>query len=82
VARVAIPRALRDLAGGHEQIEVEAGDVRQLLAELERRYPGLGHALREDSAVAIDAEIVPDPLLERVGPDSEVHFLPRVAGGA
>jgi molybdopterin converting factor small subunit len=62
-------------------LEVEASDVRQLLAELERRFPGLGEALRTETAVAIDGEIHPDPLLEPVGPASEVHFLPRVSGG-
>jgi molybdopterin converting factor small subunit len=82
VAVVVIPRALRDRAGGQERLVVEASDVRRLLAELERRYPGLGSALSRDAAVAIDGEIVPDPLLEPVGPESEVHFLPRVAGGA
>ena len=75
-----LPRALRERAGGCERLEVEAADVRRLLAELERRFPGLGEALA-GSAVAIDGEIFPDPLLERVGPDSEVHFMPRVAGG-
>jgi molybdopterin converting factor small subunit len=55
--------------------------VRELLAELERRFPGLGAALA-GSAVAIDGEIFPDPLLEPVGKGSEVHFLPRVGGGA
>ena len=54
--------------------------MRRLLAELERRFPGLGEALA-GAAVAIDGEIFPDPLLEPVGPDSEVHFLPRVGGG-
>jgi molybdopterin converting factor small subunit len=81
VALVVIPRALRDRTGGREQLEVTAPDVRGLLAELERRYPGLGEALSRDTAVAIDGEILPDPLLEPVGPESEVHFLPRVAGG-
>jgi molybdopterin converting factor small subunit len=81
VALVVIPRALRGRAGGLERLEVEARDVRQLLAELERRFPGLGEALRRDTAVAIDGEIHPDPLLEPVGAESEVHFLPRVAGG-
>lgn len=79
---VVIPRALRERAGGQERLEVEGADVRRLLAELERRYPGLGEALGQGTAVAIDGEIVADPLLERVGPESEVHFLPRVAGGA
>jgi sulfur-carrier protein len=78
---VVLPRALRERAGGASRLRVEAGDVRQLLAELERRFPGLGDALAR-SAVAIDGEIFPDPLLEPVGPDSEVHFLPRVGGGA
>lgn len=54
--------------------------MRGLLAELERRFPGLGEALRE-AAVAIDGEIVPDALLEPLEPASEVHFLPRVGGG-
>ena len=76
-----IPRALRERAGGQERLEVAAADVRRLLAELERRFPGLGEALA-GAAVAIDGEIFPDPLLETVGPESEVHFLPRVAGGA
>ena len=77
-----IPGALREHAGGLERIEVEAPDVRGLLAELERRFPGLGERLGRDTAVAIDGEIHPDPLLEPIGPASEVHFLPRVAGGA
>jgi hypothetical protein len=32
-------------------------------------------------AVAIDGEIIHDPFLEAVGPDSEVHFLFRISGG-
>jgi len=79
---VVIPRALRDRAGGQERLRVDAPDVRRLLAELDRRYPGLGEALARNAAVAIDGEILPDPLLEPIGTESEVHFLPRVAGGA
>jgi molybdopterin converting factor small subunit len=81
VASVVIPRALRGRAGGAERLDVDARDVRALLAELERRFPGLGEALARDTAVAIDGEIHPDPLLEPLEPESEVHFLPRVAGG-
>ena len=81
MATVVIPRALRARAGGAERLEVDAPDVRRLLAELDRRFPGLGEALARDAAVAIDGEIHPDPLLEVLEPESEVHFLPRVAGG-
>jgi len=82
LATVVIPRALRARAGGAERLEVDAADVRGLFAELERRFPGLGEALRRDAAVAIDGEIHPDPLLEPLGAASEVHCWPRVAGGA
>jgi hypothetical protein len=32
-------------------------------------------------AVAIDGQIYQDALLEPIGPDSEVHILPQIAGG-
>ena len=81
MATVVIPRALRARAGGAERLEVDAADVRRLLAELERRFPGLGDALARDAAISIDGEIHPNALLEPLAPESEVHFLPRVAGG-
>jgi molybdopterin converting factor small subunit len=62
-------------------VEVDAPDVRRLFEELERRFPGIGSPLRTEVAVAIDGEIVNDPLLEPIEPDSEVHFLPRIGGG-
>jgi molybdopterin converting factor small subunit len=82
VALVLIPRALRARTGGVERLEVDARDVRRLLAELERRFPGLGEELARDASVAIDGEIVADALLEPVGPESEVHFVPKIGGGA
>ena len=33
------------------------------------------------AAVAIDGDVVPGALLERLEPDSEVHFLPAISGG-
>ena len=32
-------------------------------------------------AVAIEGQIYQDPFLERIAPDSEVYFLPRIGGG-
>ena len=71
----------RRYTAGRMELEVEARDYRQLLAELERRYPGIGVALSGRVAVAIDGEIHADPLLQAIGPQSEVHFLPVIAGG-
>ena len=81
MARVVLPRQLADQVGAEEELEVAVGNVRALLAELDRRYPGLGTRLGEESAIAIDGEIIPEPLLEPIAPDSEIHFVPPIGGG-
>jgi molybdopterin synthase sulfur carrier subunit len=82
MATVFLAPGLRPLAGGRERIEVEAGTVRDLLAALDARFPGLGERLRSGMAVAIDGEIVNEPLLEEIPEGGEVHFLPPISGGA
>ena len=54
---------------------------RRLIAALEQRFPGIGPELEREMAVAIDGQIYQDPFLERIAPDSEVYFLPRIGGG-
>ena len=81
VATVVLPSRLAEWTGGVERIDVEAADVRQLIAALDARFPGIGAKLRDDTAIAIDGEIINEPLLERIEPDSEVHFLPPISGG-
>lgn len=66
---------------GEPEIEASAGTVRQLIAELDGRFPGIGAELKNGMAVAIDGEIFPDPFLEPIRPDSEVYFLPPLEGG-
>jgi len=79
--RVVLPRSLGDRTGGVLDMELEGDTVRALIGALERRFPRLEGEVAGRMAVAIDGEIVGDPLLERVEPDSEVHFLPRIGGG-
>jgi hypothetical protein len=81
LATVFFPKSLQAYTGGIERIELDASDVRELFRTLEARFPGLGETLRGGIAVAIDGDIVNNPLLEPVGPDSEVHFLPSISGG-
>jgi molybdopterin converting factor small subunit len=81
VATVHLAGALRALAGGREWIDVPARSVRELIDALDRSFPGLGERLRSGVAVAIDGEIIQEPLLEPIQPTSEVHFLPQVSGG-
>jgi sulfur-carrier protein len=81
VAKVIFSTALRKFTGGAESVEVDASNVRQLIIELDRRFPGIGAQLRAGTAVAVDGEIIQEALLEPIGPESEVHFLPSLGGG-
>src|SRR5688572_10567070 len=72
LAKVTLPAGLRRLTAGVESVQVEASTVRQLILELDRLYPGMGAQLRSGMAVAIDGEIIQEPLLETLQPTSEV----------
>ena len=79
--RVVLTGNLRKFTGGETEVELEAGNVRQLFRELGTRYPELKPHLEEGVAVAIDGAIFQDALLEPIPPDAEVHLLPQIAGG-
>lgn len=68
-------------SGGQTEFDIDAVNVRRLIAALEERFPGIGPELEREMAVAIDGEIYQDPFLETIAPDSEVYFLPRIGGG-
>jgi len=82
VARVILTGNLRSLAGDEGEIQIEAANVRELLRALEPRLPGIERRVEDGLAIAIDGDIVEDPLLEPIGRDSEIHFLPPIQGGA
>ncbi len=81
MAHVVLPRTVAELTGGLLRIDVDGADVRAVIAALDARFAGFAEQIEGRMAVAIDGEIVAEPLLEAVGPDSEVHFLPRLGGG-
>ena len=73
--------AARRFTGGLTEFDVEADTVRRMIAELDRRYPGLGHQIDEGMAVAIDGEIYQDAYQARLNPGSEVVLIPKIGGG-
>lgn len=87
MATVYIPTMLLPVTGGAKQAQVEARNVRQLIDGLEDQFPGIKERLIEDNqvrsnlAVSIDGEIARMGLLERIGENSEVHFVPAISGG-
>lgn len=81
MARVTLFGALRAFTGGAAEVEVEAANIRQLLAALARRYPEMKPHLDQGIAVAIDGQIYQDALLHPIAADADVHLLPQIAGG-
>ena len=71
----------RQFTKGETEFEIDAATMRALVRALDERFPGLGPALGEGMAVAIDGQIFHDFFLEEIGPDSEVCFLPAIEGG-
>lgn len=65
---------------GVASVQVEAGTFRELKRRLTEQFPGL-QAGSLSGAVAIDGEIIAEPLLETLQADSEVHFIPAIEGG-
>jgi molybdopterin synthase sulfur carrier subunit len=87
MAIVWIPSLLRDLTGGQETVTVAGSTVRQIIDALDQTYPGTkarlcdANGLRPGIAAAVDTQIARLGLLQPVGENSEVHFLPAISGG-
>ena len=81
MARVVLTKGLTEFTGGERELELEVSNVRQLLRVLGERHPALAPHLEEGVAVAIDGEIYQDAWLEPIPPASEVHVIPKIAGG-
>jgi molybdopterin converting factor small subunit len=87
-----IPSLLRDLTGNVEEVVVPVPaerpvSVRELLVELERRFPGVEERLLHEGdlvpgiAVFVDGEQSRLGLREKVAPESRIHFIPPAVGG-
>ena len=85
--RVFIPAPLRDLTAGQAEIELAGATVRELVNELERKFPGFANRVCSDGElspalqISIDGQFSRRGLDARVASASEVHFLPVFGGG-
>lgn len=80
MAIVGFSSHLAQFTGGLQQLAVDAPRVHELKISLARRFPGLAPQL-ETMAVAIDGDIYNDADYQSLRDSSEVHFVPRIAGG-
>ena len=87
MAIVHIPTQLRSLSGGAERVVVPGATLRQVIAALDVAHPGIGDRLcvgdgiSPGLAVSIDGAFTNRGLLAKIGPQSEIHFLPAIGGG-
>ena len=81
MGRVAIWGSLRAATGGRAEVEVEAGNLRELLDRLAEAYPGIQPQIDRGVSVVIDGLVYNDSWFTPVRPDSEVVLLPRIVGG-
>jgi sulfur-carrier protein len=81
VVRFASGSECQKYIDGKTELEVEAKTFRQLVRELEHRFPGLGRQVEEGMAVAIDGEIFQDAYSAELKQDSEIYLIPKIGGG-
>ena len=84
---VVIPPLMRKFTAGEENITLPGATVREVIDNLESRYPGMKERLCEEDrlkpgiAIYINGLLTRGSLLERVDADAEIHFLPAIGGG-
>lgn len=81
---------MQRFTGGQQQVQVAGRTIRQIVDNLDRRFPGLKMELYDEEediimpgiAVVIDGETSQLGLLEHVPEACEIHFIPALGGGA
>ena len=81
MARIVLTGNLRLYTEGVTELELESGSIRSLLRALRRRYPDIPEDIEDELAISIDGVLHQDDWFAKIGPDSEVHLLPRISGG-
>ena len=81
MARIVLSGNLRLYTEGVTELELESGSIRSLIRELRRRYPDIPEDIEDELAISIDGVLHKDDWFAKIGPDSEVHLLPRISGG-
>ena len=87
---VSIPTPLRPLTDNLDTVEVEGATIAELLAALEKKYPGIGERLLDDKGnvrrfvnIYVNGEDIRflQDKETPVKPGEEVSIVPAIAGG-
>jgi sulfur-carrier protein len=71
----------RRYTGGVREFTVEAKNLRGVIKEMDRLYPGLGHHLEEETTVAIDGALHETAYFQSIREGCEIFFIPKLEGG-
>jgi molybdopterin converting factor small subunit len=87
MANVFIPALLRKLTNGRDRTTATGATLGDIINDLERQFPGFRDRVVENGdlagsvAVSINGEVITGGLSEPVPVESEIHFVPAIAGG-
>lgn len=89
MAKVWIPSLLRGLTGGLAEVQASGTTVRQVIEDLDKRYPGIKlrlmdageERLKPNLALVVDGVNSKQGLRHPVTDASEIHFVPAMSGG-
>ena len=82
-----IPSLLRELTNGQDKLIVPGETVREVIANLDERYPGVEARLCKDGrlqsnvAVVVNGVTSHQGLRQALAETSEVHFVSAISGG-
>src|SRR5262247_4114345 len=88
--KVVIPTPLRKFTSGAETVEVEAATIKEVIDQLDSRYPGLRSSLCDESGslrrfinIYLDGEDVRflENLATPVTDGAEIAIVPAISGG-
>jgi molybdopterin synthase sulfur carrier subunit len=88
---IRVPSALRTLTGGNADVDTTAATVREAIAELDRRYPGIAARVLDGNGGVkpfIRIFVRSEDITGLTGLDTpisgrdEVEIIPAIAGGA
>lgn len=88
--KVRIPTALRKLADGQESVEIDGGNVGEVIKNISAKYPALGEQLVDDKGgvrrfvnLFVNDEDIRflDELDTEVQDRDELSIVPAIAGG-
>ena len=88
MARVFIPHAMHKLTNGQIEAQIPGKNLREVVENLEKEFPGAAEYLLQDGnlkpgiAAVVGEQATRQGLLHKIDDDdTEVHFLPAIAGG-